>query len=412
MHRKGSIVHIPDQTEKYNQQKRVSCYAGAHALDVENSGAKSEMDARGTYQIEDIEKLYPIISDAEIEKMPTAKERKQARQKQKRQTKRRQEFEKEHAKRRKKHTEDSDEEIIAFVQSKLERRRKRKSRPFGAFILMFLGIALLLYPIVSDVYESYRASQSVNEYVEKADQLSQDEIEAMIAEATSYNHRLMSEIKLEDEDLNDTDYMDILDVTGTGIMGSVEIECIGVNQPIYHTVEENVLMNGTGHMQGTSFPLATGGSWAAIAGHTGMPGQRMFDELTSLTGGEIVKVKILDRKTLYRVEDCEVVEPDWQANFTVEEGVDRLTLITCTPYGINDHRLLVHCVAVPDDEVEEIENTPVENKLTKFLNMRTIPIIATILIIVVSSTFSGIKKIRKKRAQKKGQAQTESAKGK
>lgn len=353
------------------------------------------------------EKYNNIITEEEIEALSSPKEKKRAKAKRKRQIERKKQFDKAYAAYMKKNPSANPIEAERIVDEKVTAKRKKKKRHIGPIIFMLFGVMLLAVPIVSDMYASWVASQAISSYTHTASKFTQEEIEDMIAEAVAYNHRLMPDARPEDKDINDIKYMDILNVTKTGIMGSIEIECIGVNQPIYHTVDDNVLMNGVGHMEGTSFPLATGGSWAAIAGHTGMPGQRMFDELVSLEGGEIVKVKILDRTTIYRVDGHKVVEPDWQGVFDVTPGVDEMTLITCTPYGINDHRLLIHCTAVPEDEIEEVENTPIENKLSKFLNMRTLPIIATFVIVIISSLNALRRKLKKKRAAEKVVGATE-----
>lgn len=296
----------------------------------------------------------------------------------------------------------------AAADHHIEKRKRKARRLIVPIILMIFGVALLVFPIISDLYASYIASQAVTSYTQRVDEISAEDRERMIAEAIAYNHRLVGIYDDADTPFANVRYQDILDPFANGVMGTVEIECIGVTQPIYHGTSDSVLMAGAGHMEGSSFPLRTGGSHAAVAGHTGMPGQRMFDEVKDLESGDIVKVSILDHVTIYQVDSSEVVSPEWRSSFDAPEGEDWLTLVTCTPYGINDHRLLVHCKAVTEERQQELAETPGSDKLSKFINMRTLPVIAIVLVALASAIMSLVRALMRRKA-KNGKQEKESS---
>lgn len=332
------------------------------------------------------------------------KARKQAKTdaaREKRRAARQKDYDKALAKYRRRHKDKTEQECRDAVDAKMEKKRKRARRPVGSIMLMVFGALLLAFPIVSDLHASWLASQAITSYTSTIESMSAEEKDAMMAQALSYNHRLAGIATEEDIQAGQVPYEGILNTTGTGIMGSVTIDCIGVNQPIYHGTDESTLMSGVGHMEGTSFPMASGGTHAAIAGHTGMPGQRMFDELVDLEPGDVVKVRLLDTETWYAVSSSEVVDPTMTATFVPEAGVDELTLITCTPYGINDHRLLVHCEAIPPQDQDQSDfGIANEDKLSKYINLRTIPIIVTVLLAICGILWRITKKLRSRRKKR------------
>lgn len=290
-------------------------------------------------------------------------------------------------------------------KARAKRAKKRKKKPLGSIALMLIGFLLLAFPIISDLHASWVAANAITSYTTTVEQYSEEDKAKMFSYAYAYNRALLGAYEEGDPSLDGVEYEDILDVATGGIMGSIEIDSIGVNQPIYHGTEDNVLMSGTGHMEATSFPLPMGGSHAAIAGHTGMPGQRMFDELVDLEPGDLVKINILDTTTVYQVDGSEVVEPDYVFSFRPERGEDLLTLITCTPYGINDHRLLVHCHAIGDAQSLDWGEIYEADKFSKYLNLRTLPMIITVGIAICAILFGVIKRKRKKKKKKQIDAQ-------
>lgn len=344
---------------------------------------------------------YRTLSDDYVASQPTPKEQKQARERQKRRERRRADLDKRLERHSKKHPTSSPEEVFRAVFPKVERKRTKRKRPIGSILIMLFGALLLAFPIVSDLYANWQAEQAITSYTQQIASMTQEEKDAMMAKAIAYNHRLAGESLPDDADIDGVDYYDILDTTGTGIMGAVMIECIGVNQPIYHGTEEDTLMAGVGHLEGSSFPIPTGASNAAIAGHTGMPGQRMFDELVDLEPGDKLHVKILDRDTWYQVIDSEVVDPDQKNTFAPEHGRDLLTLITCTPYGINDHRLLVHCERIDVSQNQTDFGVVTEDKISKYVNLRTLPVMITVALLLFGVIWKLLKTLRKKTGKRK-----------
>lgn len=301
---------------------------------------------------------------------------------------------------KKHHPNDPESKAIEYADSKTNKKLSN-SRSAGSMILLLIGTILLGFPIVSDLYANYLASQSIETYSQSVESMTQEDRDHLFAEAIAHNHRLANIHDDNDVNIEDKDYHDILDVTGTGIMGYIEISCIGVRQPIYHGTEDNVLMAGVGHMDNSSFPVESGTSHAAIAGHTGMPGQRMFDELVALEPGDMVKISILDRTYYYDVVSSRVVEPNEKNFAELEDGKDLLTLITCTPYGINDHRLLVECELAQYQEANDtISGIAQLDKISKYLNLRTLPVIIVVVIIILSIIVNAGKKLRKRKKKK------------
>lgn len=345
---------------------------------------------------------YCPISDEYVAEQPTAKARKKAREKQKRRAKRRAQLDKQLDGYSQKHPEASPEEVFRAVFPRVEKKRTKKKRPIGSILVMLFGALLLAFPIVSDLYANWQAEQSITSYTQVVESMTQEEKDAILAKAISYNHRLAEEFTPDDGDLDDVGYYDILNTTQTGIIGAIVIECIGVNQPIYHGTDENTLMAGVGHLEGTSFPLPTGSTHAAIAGHTGMPGQRMFDELVDLEPGDKLHIKVLDKDTWYQVLDSEVVNPDQKNTFAPEPGRDLLTLITCTPYGINDHRLLVHCEKIEQTAQDQTDfGVITEDKISKYVNLRTIPVMITVLLLLFGLIWKIMKGLRGRKKSNK-----------
>lgn len=348
---------------------------------------------------EDTSSFHPV-SPRRARKL-ARKQAKQEAKREKRARARQREYDKALSKYRRRHKKKSEQECREAVDRKMEKKKKRARRPIGSIMLMIFGALLLAFPIISDLHASWLASQAITSYTSTIESMSQEEKDLMMAQALAYNNRLSGTTTDADIDIDHVAYDDILNTTGTGIIGSVVIDCIGVNQPIYHGTDESTLMNGVGHMEGTSIPFETGATHAAIAGHTGMPGQRMFDELVDLEPGDIVKIRIMDTETWYEVKSSEVVDPDMTATFTPEIGKDALTLITCTPYGINDHRLLVHCEAVPARDQNQSDFGIVnEDKLSKYINLRTIPVIITVTLLICGIFWRIAKKLRQCKRKK------------
>ena len=210
-------------------------------------------------------------------------------------------------------------------------------------ILMFLaGLSLLLYPTVSDYWNSMHASQAVANYAEKVKDLSREQYDKMLQEAKAYNKMLAQSgggytLSKRQEAAHES----ILDVTGTGIMGYIEIPTIHISLPIYHGIEDSVLQIAVGHLEWSSLPVGGKSTHCVLSGHRGLPSAKLFTNLDQLVEGDTFVIRVLDEVLTYEVDQILIVEPSDVSALTIEEGKDLCTLVTCTPYGINSHRLLV-----------------------------------------------------------------------
>ena len=226
---------------------------------------------------------------------------------------------------------------------------------FILVVVLIAGIAVILYPTFSDWWNSFHQTRAIASYVETVANLNTEEYERMFREAEEYNRRLPEKTNryvFSDEDIEE--YNAILDVTGTGIMGYVEIPSIGVHLPIYHGMDESVLQMAIGHLEGTSLPVGGIGTHAVITGHRGLPSAKLFTDLDQLKEGDHFLLQILDRTLTYEVDQIRIVTPMELQDLEIDSNQDYCTLITCTPYGINTHRLLVRGVRVENDE-EDID---------------------------------------------------------
>lgn len=209
-------------------------------------------------------------------------------------------------------------------------------------LMLVTGLALLLYPSFSNWWNSFHQSRAVSSYTEKVSHIADDEYEQMLGEARRYNEEIsLTGIRWQLTDQEKEKYESLLDISGTGIMGYIEIPGIDVLLPVYHGTDENVLQTAVGHLEGTSLPVGGEGSHCVLSGHRGLPSARLFTDLDRLTKGDTFLLNVLDEVLTYEVDQIRIVLPDDLSDLTIEEGRDYCTLVTCTPYGINTHRLLV-----------------------------------------------------------------------
>ncbi len=209
-------------------------------------------------------------------------------------------------------------------------------------IILVAGLCLILYPTVSDWWNSLHQSRAIASYVEKVEGMSEEDCEEMLAAARAYNEKLAAGNRgfvLTERELEE--YRSLLDVSGTGIMGYVQIPSIGVSLPVYHGTDEAVLQTAIGHIPGSSLPVGGESTHCLVSGHRGLPSARLFTDLDQLEEGDIFTLTVLGEVITYQVDQIRVVLPAEQQDLMIAEGEDYCTLITCTPYGINSHRILV-----------------------------------------------------------------------
>ena len=271
----------------------------------------------------------------------------------------------------------------------------------GAFstiilILVFLaGLSLLLYPTVSDYWNSLHQSRAITQYAEQVAELDNDVYEQLWADAHSYNQTLLDKAdRYEMTDEEQAEYESLLNVSGNGIIGYIEISKIGCSLPIYHGTDEAVLQIAVGHIEGSSLPVGGESTHAVLSGHRGLPSAKLFTDLDKLATGDTFVLRILDETLTYEVDQILIVEPYEMNALEIEEGKDYCTLVTCTPYGINTHRLLVRGHRV--DNIEEAKTIRVTADAMQIEPVIVAPLVAVpmLLLLLVGLLVSTRKKKR------------------
>ena len=262
------------------------------------------------------------------------------------------------------------------------------------------GLGLILYPSVADWWNSFHQSRAVASYAKKVANLDTSEYERILAEAEAYNNNLAATgIKWTMSEEEIAAYEKELDITGTGIMGYITIPKIHVELPIYHGIDDAVLQIAIGHLTETSLPVGGPSTHCVVSGHRGLPSAKLFTDIDKLVEGDTWTVNVLNKTLTYEVDQIRVVEPTDLSNLQIEQGKDYFTLITCTPYGINTHRLLIrgHRVDNAQGEANVIADA-LQIEPVYIAPFVAIPFIILLIIIMLVSTgyMKKRKKIRKK----------------
>lgn len=231
--------------------------------------------------------------------------------------------------------------------------KKNKNRITTVLLaLVFLaGLSLLLYPTVSDYWNSFHASRAVAAYAQEVADLNGAEYDALLEAARDYNARVPERSNtFALTEAERAEYQSLLNMDGTGIMGYIEIPNIKLSLPIYHGTEESVLQIAVGHLDWSALPVGGEGTHCVLSGHRGLPSAKLFTNLDQLREGDTFTLRVLDEVLCYEVDQIRIVEPQDTAALLPEPGQDLCTLVTCTPYGVNTHRLLVrgHRIETPD----------------------------------------------------------------
>lgn len=232
--------------------------------------------------------------------------------------------------------------------------KKKISNLITVFLVLILlaGLSLLLYPTFSDWWNSYHQTKAIASYAADVANLSNEDYEKIWKAATEYNASLSernSDYTLTEEQKKQ--YEQLLNVSGDGIMGYIEIPSINCSLPIYHGTQESVLQIAVGHIEWSSLPVGGASSHCVVSGHRGLPSAKLFTNLDELSKGDTFMLRVLDEVLTYEVDQILIVEPQETGALQIEEGKDYCTLVTCTPYGINTHRLLVRGHRI--DNIEE-----------------------------------------------------------
>lgn len=233
----------------------------------------------------------------------------------------------------------------------VNKNRKNKIISIILIATFFTGLSLLLYPVVSNYWNSLHQSRAIASYVDAVTELNGNLYEDLWKEAQAYNISLSEDPdRLLPDEEEQRSYNKLLNITESGIIGYIEIPAINVILPVYHGTDEEVLQIAIGHIEGSSLPVGGKGTHCVISGHRGLPSSRLFTDLDQLVEGDLFMLRVLDETLTYEVDQIRIVDPEDISLLEIEEGKDLCTLITCTPYGVNSHRLLVRGHRVENQE--------------------------------------------------------------
>ena len=281
----------------------------------------------------------------------------------------------------------------------------KKKIPGIIFGLMFLiGFGILVYPTVADQWNTYRQSRLISSYERTISDMEPEDFTAEWEKAQAFNDTLTQNsiygdvFGEEDQELEDTDYWQVLNVGGDGVMGYLSIPKINIKLSIYHGTSDEVLQTGVGHLNGTKLPIGGENTHSVLAAHRGLPSARLFTDIDQLEKGDMFYIHVLDETLAYQVDQIlDMVDKDdhetLEKALQIEEGKDQVTLFTCTPYGVNSHRLLVRGTRVPYTGEEDVAATPVDTMLEAVQNYYMLYLILglaiTLLIILLMKFLMG-----------------------
>ena len=232
--------------------------------------------------------------------------------------------------------------------------KKKNLSTIALVLVFFVGLSVLLYPTISDYWNSFHQSRAIATYADSVADMDEQDYEEMWNAAQEYNEKLFETghgLGLKKNEKKE--YNKLLNVSGPGIMSYIEIPKIKCSLPIYHGTDEGVLQIAIGHIEGSSLPVGGVNTHCVLSGHRGLPSAKLFSNLDKLEEGDIFMIRTLDQTLTYEVDQIRIVLPDEVDDLKIEEGKDLCTLVTCTPYGINTHRLLVRGHRVANREEAE-----------------------------------------------------------
>lgn len=271
--------------------------------------------------------------------------------------------------------------------------------------IFLAGLSLLLYPFVANQWNNHRQKQLISSYeqtVSDKDAAHEIDYDAELQKAKAYNEALLPSIlpdsfAVAQASEEDKTYMDALNIAGDEVMGIVEIPKINIKLPIYHTTDEEVLKQAAGHLEGSSLPVGGESTHAVISAHRGLPSASLFTDLDQLKKGDHFLIHVLNETLCYEVDKISVVKPEETSSLAVEEGQDLVTLLTCTPYGVNTERLLVrgHRVPYVEQKVAD-EKTPLSG-----ISLHTNYLLWVIIGLTITAIFILVLYLKEKNLQKK-----------
>ncbi len=274
----------------------------------------------------------------------------------------------------------------------------KENIPFIFFTLLFLiGFGIMLYPVLSNALSQISYNETISSYEQSVSDENSSLYQSMIQEAVHYNEKLTTssivDVFSDPEITNSEEYMDILNLNRDGVMGYISIPKIDIKIPIYHGTSSEVLSKGVGHLEGSSFPVGGESTHAILSAHRGLPSARLFTDLDQLEVGDKFYIYILDQVYTYQVDQVLVIEPSETDALQIQDGKDLVTLVTCTPYGVNTHRLLVR-----GERVEELAEQVIESESNRDLTINDYVLYIGLFgaIILVLATIIIVWKIQRK----------------
>ena len=259
-------------------------------------------------------------------------------------------------------------------------------------VIFLCGLSLFLYPTVSNLYNQHLNNKLIGEYTETFSSTTPEEFSNAMKDAISFNENRGNEEKLKELGLT---YENVLNAADNGVMGYIEIPKISVSLIIYHTIEENVLQKGIGHVPETHLPVGGKNTHCVLAGHTGLPSAKLLTNIDHLKVGDRFYIHVLNEVLEYKIDDVSVVEPDEVSRLNVISGKDCVTLVTCTPYGVNSHRLLVRGVRVDGSDLSAKEDGIVNELLN--IDMKYLITFSLIGLFIIFIAVKKLRDIRKKK---------------
>ena len=292
-------------------------------------------------------------------------------------------------------------------EKKPVKKKKGKLAPVLFGLLFLIGFGVLAYPTISNQWNTYRQSQLISSYNNKVEEMTPEDFSEEWQKAKAFNsniqqNNLYGDVFGEDDgELKDTDYWKVLNVADDGVMGYLSIPKINIKLAIYHGTADDVLQTGVGHLNGTKLPIGGESTHSVLAAHRGLPSAKLFTDIDQLEAGDKFYIHVLDEVLAYQVDQIlPMVDKDdhetLQKALQIEEGKDQVTLFTCTPYGVNSHRLLVRGTRVPyngeeDASAQTVTDTMLHTIQNYYMLYLILGIAITILIILIMKLVSGRK---------------------
>ena len=280
-------------------------------------------------------------------------------------------------------------------------KKKRKAPSISTIILiaiMLVGAGIFLYPSVSDWWNSMHATRAIAGYVDSVNDMSGEDKEELLEAARIYNAKLPNGIDFDLEEEEYEEYLRQLDISGTGIMGYVQISAIGVNLPVYHSVDEAVLQIAVGHIPGSSLPVGGERTHSVLSGHRGLPSAKLFSDLDQMKEDDIFTLNVLEQTITYQVDQIRIVLPEEVDELAIVPGEDYCTLVTCTPYGVNTHRMLVRGRRI-DNIAGEVVVVAEAVRIPTYVVIPAIGIPMLFMLLVATLIYYSVKKPPKSKKQ-------------